>query len=66
MKAIAKRRSLNAAERKKANTRFGKIECSIMVDKDSYYAKTHRARSKSYPTIEKLPKNKVKFISSTS
>lgn len=38
---------------------------SIKQDKDGYYACTHRARSKSYPTPEDIPVSKLKFIDST-
>lgn len=38
---------------------------SIKQDKDGYYATTHRARSKSYPTPEQIPASKLKFIDST-
>lgn len=58
--------SLTPDERKIADQRFGKIECSIMKDKKGYFARTHRARSKSYPTLEQLPKKDVNFISTTS
>lgn len=38
---------------------------SISKDKDGYYAHTHRARSKSYPSVEAIPASKLKFIDST-
>lgn len=57
---------LTPEEREIATNRFGKTECSIMKDKDGYFARTHRARSKSYSSLEKLPKNTVDFVSSTS
>jgi hypothetical protein len=61
-------RSLTPEERKIADGRFGKIECSIMYDEKEkgYFATTHRARTKCYPTLEALPKGKVDFVSSTS
>lgn len=58
-------RSLTPEEEKEAQERFGKRECSIMKDKYGYYAKTHRAWSGHYDSIAKLPKGKVKFVSST-
>jgi len=62
-----KERSLTPDERKIANARYGKIECSIMYHPDKgYRARTHRASTDYYETLEKLPKDKVKFISSTS
>lgn len=59
-------RSLTPEERKIADERFGEISCSIMWNKHGYFATTHRARSDYYPTLEKLPKAKVAFVSSTS
>lgn len=57
---------LNAKERKEVRTHFGDdLECSFAKDKDGYYCYTHRARSKSYPSIAKIPKSKVEFIGST-
>lgn len=38
---------------------------SISKDKDGYFAHTHRARSKSYPTVEAIPVSKLKFVDST-
>jgi len=35
------------------------------ADKDGFFVHTHRARSKSYPTPFKIPKDKIKFIKST-
>lgn len=58
--------SLTSDERAIADKRFGKVECSIMKDKNGYFARTHRSRSKSYATLEKLPKKDVAFVSSTS
>lgn len=58
---------LTAGEREEANKRFGKTQCSIAKNKrGEFFAYTHRARSKFYPSIAELPKDKVKFISSTS
>lgn len=42
-----------------------KYGCSIKQDKDGYYAYTHRARSKSYPSPDKIPVKVLKFIDST-
>jgi len=58
--------TLSPEEREIIKKRFGDIQCSIKKDKDGYYAYTHRARSKSYPSLLKLPKSKVLFISSTA
>jgi len=58
---------LTPKERDEIKQRFGKIQCSIgKTKKGEYYAYTHRARSAFYPSIQKLPKDKVKFVSSTS
>jgi hypothetical protein len=38
---------------------------TISKDKDGYFAHTHRARCKSYPSIEAIPVSKLKFIDST-
>jgi hypothetical protein len=35
-------------------------------DKNGVYIKTHRARSKSYPSLDKIPLSVLKFIESTS
>jgi hypothetical protein len=57
---------LTTKERQIAKAKFGEVECSFAKDKDGYYAYTHRARCNSYPSVDKIPKSKVKFISSTS
>jgi hypothetical protein len=59
-------RSLTPEEKKIVDERFGEISCSIMWNKHGYFATTHRARSDYYDTLEKLPKAKVAFVSSTS
>jgi hypothetical protein len=43
-----------------------KYGCSIGKDDDGYFAYTHRCRSKSYSNKDKIPKNVLKFIDSTS
>lgn len=53
-------------ELKHGLTRDGKrYGVSIGKDKDGYFCYTHRARSKSYPTIADIPKSALKFIDST-
>lgn len=42
-----------------------KYGCSIGQDKDGYFAYTHRARSKSYPSTDKIPVKVLRFIDST-
>ena len=38
---------------------------SLGADKDGFFVCTHRARSKSYESPEKIPNSKIKFIKST-
>jgi hypothetical protein len=58
---------LTNKEREECKERFGKIQCSIYKNKNGeFFAYTHRARTKFYPSIAALPKDKVRFISSTS
>lgn len=57
---------VNGKELKHGLTRDGKrYGVSIAKDKDGYFCYTHRARSKSYPTIADIPKSALKFIDST-
>ena len=59
-------KSLTPSEREEVKSKFGKdLECSFKKDEDGYYCYTHRARSKSYPSISKIPKSKVEYIGST-
>ena len=39
--------------------------CSLGADKDGWFVFTHRARSKSKPSINKIPQKDIKFIEST-
>ena len=39
--------------------------CDLGADKDGFFVFTHRARSKSYPEIDKIPQKDIKFIEST-
>ena len=57
---------LNPEEREEVKKRFKDIQCSFAKDDDGYYCFTHRARSKSYPSISQIPQSKVDFINSTS
>jgi uncharacterized protein YhaN len=57
---------LTPEEREEIKKRFKDIQCSFKKDKDGYYCHTHRARSKSYPSIADIPQSKVDFINSTS
>ena len=57
---------LTTKERAQVKSRFGdNLECSFFKDDDGYYCCTHRARSKSYQSIGKIPKSEVEFIGST-
>jgi len=38
---------------------------SIGRDEDGFYCCTHRSRSSSYPSVDKIPLSKIKFIEST-
>lgn len=59
--------SLNPDERKQVEERFGNsTECSFGKDEKGYYCFTHRCRSKSYPSINDIPKDKYDFVCSTS
>ena len=58
---------LTTKEREECKARFGDIQCSIAKnERGEFFAYTHRARTKFYPSIAALPKEKVRFISSTS
>ena len=37
----------------------------LAQDKQGVYVRTHRARSKSYPSADKIPLSKIRFIRST-
>jgi hypothetical protein len=57
---------LSAKEREEVKSIFGdNLECSFAKDKNGYFCYTHRARSKSYESIAKIPKSKVDFIGTT-
>lgn len=58
-----------AADRAAFRQKFGaspeQVGVGMRRDKSGVYVHTHRARSKSYPTADKIPKRVVKFIEST-
>ena len=57
---------LTLKERMEVKDRFGDdLECSFAKDDDGYYCYTHRCRSRSYPSIGKIPKSKIEFVGST-
>lgn len=50
----------------KSITKNGKrYNVGISKDRNGYYAHTHRARSKSYSSKDKIPTSVLKFIEST-
>lgn len=54
---------LSPEEMKEVKERFGEIHCWIFKDKNGkYYANTHRVRSKSYDSIQDIPKDVIKSI----
>lgn len=65
-KLRAAEEALTPEDRKEIRKRFGETQCSFGKDKEGYYCFTHRARSKYYETIDKIPKKDVDFVSSTS
>ena len=44
---------------------FSNKGCSLGADKNGFFCYTHRARSKSYPEVDKIPQSKINFIEST-
>lgn len=65
-KLRAAEEALTPEDRKEIKKRFGETQCSFGKDKEGYYCFTHRASSKYYETIDKIPKKDVDFVSSTS
>ena len=63
--AVSKKIPLTSVERDQVKKKFGKPECSFAKDLHGYFCHTHRARCKSYKSIEDIPKDRVKFIEST-
>jgi hypothetical protein len=59
-------KALTPEERKQVKEKFGNdLECSFAKDEDGYFCYTHRARSDSYESVDKIPKSKVEFIEGT-
>lgn len=66
-KIAAERGVVTGAERGELYKHFGKKPgCSLGRDKDGFYVYTHRARSKSFPRPSAIPKDKIKFVDSTT
>lgn len=50
----------------KSITKDGRrYSCGVAQDNNGFYAATHRARSKSYPSKKDIPHSVLKFIAST-
>lgn len=65
-KLMKAKESLNSTERSKVKELFGQSKkCSFAKDKDGYYCFTHRCRSKSYSSLDKIPMKDVEFVRST-
>lgn len=66
-KLMKAKESLSSSERSEVKEKFGQSNaCSFAKDKDGYYCFTHRCRSKSYESIDKIPQKDVDFVRSTS
>lgn len=59
------KKPLTTTERQQVKEKFGNPGCSFAKDNQGIYCYTHRARSKSYESVNKIPKSKVKFVEST-
>lgn len=64
-KLMRDKERLSPDEREEAKRLFGNVGCTFGKERDGYYCYTHRARSKAYPSINKIPKSVVEFIDST-
>jgi len=64
-KKIAAMSGVSQSDRDAFNKRHPGNGCSIGRDDKGFYAYTHRARSKSYPGPDKIPLDRVRFVSST-
>lgn len=58
--------AVTSSERSEFKKRFPNAKCSLARDKNGLYIRTHRARSKSYESVSKIPKKDEAFVSSTS
>lgn len=61
LEMVAKSRSVELSDEQKE--RFKGV--TVKRDSKGYFVQTHRARSKSYDTIEKIPDSAISFIEST-
>lgn len=59
--------AVTSSERNEFYKLFGhSLDCSLAKDKNGFYVRTHRCRSKSYKEIKDIPKKDVEFVRSTS
>jgi len=57
---------VSSEDHKEFRAKHGKnTGVSLARDKDGFYVKTHRCRSKSYPRPSAIPNDRVKFVGST-
>ena len=65
----SKHKPPTAKDRAAFKAKFGgnpnQVGVGLRRDKDGIYVRTHRARSKSYSSVAKIPKKVVKYIEST-
>lgn len=59
------RKSPTPADTTAFRKKHGDTGVSLARDADGVFVHTHRARSKSYPAADKIPKKVVDFIDST-
>lgn len=45
--------------------KYNNKKCGLGADKNGFFVMTHRARSKSYSEIDKIPKKSIDFVEST-
>lgn len=57
--------AMTPEDRKAIREKYRSKGCGWGRDKDGVYCYTHRCRSKSYPSVDKIPKKVVDFIVST-
>jgi hypothetical protein len=73
-RAEYKKMPLSPDERAAANKRYAEAKkgfgggdgCSPGKSKEGYDFHTHRARTKSYPSFDKIPIKRIQFVASTA
>jgi hypothetical protein len=71
---VDKMQPLTPAERAAANRRYAEAKkgfgsgdgCSPGKTKEGYNFHTHRARTESYPSFDKIPIKRIQFVASTA